>query len=256
MSQPTSDEPLVALITGASHGIGAASAKALAADGFKIVVTEFDDLNRLAETVRKVEATGSQALALSLDVREQESIEQCFADAISKFGHVDLLVNNAGVPEPRKPIVETTPADWDVIIDVNVKGAFFVAQQFARRLIEQERPGQVINLSSTFAYIGQSNISVYGISKTAMSGMTRMMAIEWAPLGIRANAVAPGSTLTESRAKSQLDPVRGPQMLAQIPMGRFGQPDDVSAAIRYLASPGAAYVNGHTLVIDGALTVA
>jgi len=256
MNEPTSDERPVALITGASHGIGAASAAALAADGFKIVVTEFDDVNRLAETVRRVEAAGSQALALSLDVREQESIEQCFADAISKYGHVDLLVNNAGVPEPRKPIVETTPADWDEIIDVNVKGAFFVAREFARRLIEQERSGQVINLSSTFALIGQPNVSVYGISKTAMGGMIRMMAIEWAPLGIRANAVAPGSTLTESRAKSQLDPVRGPQSLAQIPMGRFGQPDEVAAAIRYLASPGAAYVNGHTLVIDGALTVA
>ena len=255
MSVPASDERPVALITGASYGIGGASAAALAADGFRIVVTELDKSN-LTETLGRVEAAGSEALALTLDVREQDSIEQCFDDAITRFGQVDVLVNNAGVPTPRKPIVETTRADWDEIIDVNVKGAYFVAQQFAKRLIEQELPGQVINLSSTFAFIGLPNVSVYGISKTAISGMTRMMAIEWADLGIRANAVAPGATTTKSRAKSHSDPVHVERVQAQIPLHRFGQAEDTAAAIRYLASPGAAYVNGHTLVIDGGFTVA
>ncbi len=253
MSEQNSDEQPVALVTGATSGIGAACAAGLAADGFKIVATSHK--SSLDETVRRVEAAGSEALPLSLDVRNQENIEQCFSDAIARFGHVDLLVNNAGVPTPRKPIVETTRADWDEIVDINITGAFFVAQQFARRLIEQKRPGQVIGLSSTFAYIGLPNVAVYGISKTAIGGMTRMMAIEWADVGIRANAVAPGATATESRAEAFSNPVFRERMLSSIPLGRFGQPDDVAAAVRYLASPGAAYINGHTLVVDGGFIV-
>lgn len=253
MSEPTSDERPVALVTGAASGIGAACAAGLAADGFKIVATCHK--GSLAETTRRVEAAGSEALPLNLDVRIQENIEQCFADAIARFGHVDLLVNNAGVPTPRKPIVETTRADWDQIVDINITGAFFVAQQFARRLIEQGRPGHVIGLSSTFAYVGLPNVAVYGISKTAIGGMTRMMAIEWADVGIRANAVAPGATATESRAESFANPVHRKRILDAVPLGRFGQPDEVAAAVRYLASPGAAYVNGHTLVVDGGFIV-
>jgi len=253
MSEPTNDERPVALVTGASSGIGAACAAGLAADGFMIVVTSHK--GSLAETVRRVEAAGSEALPLNLDVRIQENIEQCFTDAIARFGHVDLLVNNAGVPTPRKPIVETTRADWDEIVDINITGAFFVAQQFARRLIEQGRPGHVIGLSSTFAYIGLPNVAVYGISKTAIGGMTRMMAIEWADVGIRANAVAPGATATESRAKAFANPEFRARILDTVPLGRLGQPDDVAAAVRYLASPGAAYVNGHTLVVDGGFIV-
>lgn len=255
MSESASNERPVALITGASYGIGGASAAGLAADGFDLVVTDLDK-DDLGETVIQVEKAGGRALPISLDVRSQESIEQCFSDAIEKFGHVDLLVNNAGVPSPRKLIVETTRADWGSIIDVNITGAFFMGQQLALRLFEQKRPGHVINLSSTFAFIGQANVSVYGISKAAISGMTRMMAIEWAELGIRANAVAPGATTTKSRAKYHVDPVQGPKARKKIPMDRFGKPDEVAAAIRYLASPGAAYVNGHTLVIDGGLIVA
>lgn len=255
MSEAAADERQVALITGASYGIGGATAAGLAADGFDIVVTDLDKSD-LAETVHQVEAAGRTALPLDLDVRDEASIEQCYSDAIARFGHVDLLINNAGVPSPRKLIVDTTRADWDKIFDVNVAGAYFMSQQFARKLVEQKRPGHVISLSSTFAFVGQENVSVYGISKAAISGMTRMMAIEWAELGIRANAVAPGATTTKSRAPFHQDPVIGAKALAKIPMKRFGQPEETAAAIRYLASPGAAYVNGHTLVIDGGLVIA
>ena len=254
MSEPTSDGRPVALITGASGGIGAASAVGLAEDGFDIVVTARDKVT-LAKTLGRIEAIGGQALALNLDVRNLEQIAQCFDDAIGRFGHVDVLVNNAGVPTPRNPIVDTSPEDWDTIMDINVKGAFFVAGEFARRLIEQKRPGQVINFSSTFSYIGMPNVCVYGISKTAMGGMTRMMAIEWAEHGIRANAVAPGATATEGRRDAFFNPVFMEKIRAGVPLGRVGEPDEVASAIRYLASPGAAYVNGHSLVIDGGFIV-
>lgn len=251
----TDDGRPVALVTGASYGIGGATAAGLAADGFDLVVTDLD-AGQLGETQERVEAAGARCLPLSLDVRDQTSIDRCISEAFSAFDHVDLIVNNAGVPAPRKLIVETTREDWNAIIDVNVTGAYFFSQAYARRLIEQDRPGHVISLASTFGIIAQSNVSVYGISKAAVSHMTKMMAIEWAELGIRANAVAPGATTTETRAKYHNDPVLGPKARAKIPVGRFAQPDEVSAAIRYLASPGAAYVNGHTLVIDGGLTVA
>jgi 2-deoxy-D-gluconate 3-dehydrogenase len=254
VSDKVSDESRVAMVSGASCGIGNATALGLAADGFKVVMTSLNK-DGLGDTVRRIEENGGEALALTLDVRVQESIEKCFADAVAKFGHVDVLVNNAAVPTPRKPIVETTRADWDEIMDVNVTGAYFLAQQFAIRLIEQKRPGQIINLSSTFAYVGVPNVSVYGISKTALGGMTRMMAIEWAPLGIRANAVAPGATATESRAESFANPAHSARILSSVPLARFGQPGDVASAIRYLASPGAEYVNGQTLVVDGGFIV-
>lgn len=255
MGEGAASERPVALVTGASYGIGGATAAGLAADGFDVIVTDLDRSN-VAQTEGRIGAAGARSLALDLDVRDQQSIERCFTEALSEFGHVDLLVNNAGVPSPRKLIVETTREDWNSVIDVNLTGAYFFSQAFARRLIEQKRPGHVISLASTFGIIGQSNVSVYGISKAAVSHMTKMMAIEWAELGIRANAVAPGATTTETRAKYHNDPVLGPRARAKIPMGRFAQPDEVAAAIRYLASPAAAYVNGHTLVIDGGLTVA
>jgi NAD(P)-dependent dehydrogenase (short-subunit alcohol dehydrogenase family) len=254
MSDATSDERPVALITGASGGIGAASAAGLAEDGFDIVVTARDK-STLAKTLGRIEAAGGQALALSLDVRNQEQIVQCFDDAIARFGHVDVLVNNAGVPTPRNPIVETSPEDWDAIMDINVKGAFFVAAEFAKRLIAGKRPGQVINFSSTFSFIGMPNVAVYGMSKTAMGGMTRMMAIEWAEHGIRANAVAPGATATEGRREAFKNPVFMEKIRGGVPLGRVGEPEEVANAIRYLASPGASYVNGHSLVIDGGFIV-
>jgi NAD(P)-dependent dehydrogenase (short-subunit alcohol dehydrogenase family) len=255
MGDGTASERPVALITGASYGIGGATAAGLATDGFDIVVTDLER-GSLAETERRIAATGAKSLALDLDVRDQQSIERCLTEAMSAFGHVDLIVNNAGVPSPRKLIVETTREDWNSVIDVNLTGAYFFSQAFARRLIEQKRPGHVISLASTFGIIGQATVSVYGISKAAVSHMTKMMAIEWAEFGIRANAVAPGATTTETRAKYHADPVIGPRARAKIPLGRFAQPDEVAGAIRYLASPAAAYVNGHTLVIDGGLTVA
>jgi len=255
MAETTSGARPVALVTGASYGIGGASAAGLAADGFDVVVTDLDRASP-AETVRRVEAAGGRSIALALDVRDQASIERCCDDALAAFGRIDVLVNNAGVPSPRLPILEITREVWERLTSVNLTGAFFMSQAYARRQIAAERPGLIISLASTFGIIGLANASVYGINKAAVSHMTKMMAIEWAANGIRANAVAPGSTATETRIRNQRDPKIGPAMRARVPLNRFAEPDEVAAAIRYLASPAASYITGHTLVLDGGLTVA
>ena len=255
MAEAKSGSRPVALITGASYGIGGASAEALAAGGYDLVVTDLDAASP-AKTVERVEAAGGKALALELDVRDQDSIERCLDEAIAQFGGVDLLVNNAGRPSPRAPIVEVSREVWEGIMAVNMTGAFFMSQAFAKRLLAAKKPGLIISLASTFGIVGLGGASVYGISKAAVSHMTKMMAIEWAANGIRANAVAPGSTVTETRMQNQNDPVIGPAMRARVPLDRFAEPEEVAAAIAYLASPGAAYITGHTRVIDGGLTVA
>jgi len=255
MAEANSGSRPVALITGASYGIGGASAEALAAQGYDLVVTDLDAASP-AETVRRVEGAGGKALALELDVCDAASIERCLDEAFAVFGGIDVLVNNAGRPSPRTPIVEVSREVWDGIMAVNLTGAFFMSQAFAKRLLADGKPGLIISLASTFGIIGLAGASIYGISKAAVSHMTKMMAIEWAQNGIRANAVAPGSTLTETRMQNQMDPKIGPAMRARVPLDRFAEPEEVAAAIAYLASPSATYITGHTLVIDGGLTVA
>lgn len=244
----------VALVTGASYGIGGATAVALAEDGFDVAVTDLQ-AEDLAETVAKVEAAGRKALPLTLDVRSQESIEKAFADAVAGLGPLDALVNNAGVPSPRKAVVELTRADWDQIVAVNLTGVFFMSQCMGRHLIADKRPGSIVSLASTHGVIGFAGASAYGIAKAGVAHMTRMLAIEWAPYGIRVNAIGPGTTETKSRAPGLKDPAHRERMLSRIPLGRFGTAEEMAAAIRYLVSPQASYITGHTLMLDGGLTV-
>lgn len=245
-------ERRVALVTGASEGLGAATAAALARDGFDVAVSELREPD-LARTVAAIDAAGARALAVTLDLREQASIEAAFGRAVSAFGHVDVLVNNAGVTL-RKAAVDVTPAEWDGVIDTNLKGTFFLTQQMGRHLIGAGRGGCVITIASAHGLVGFPARSTYGISKGALIQMTRTLAIEWAPHGIRVNAVAPGTVETPSRAPFLADPAARQTMLSRIPMGRFGTAEEVAAAVSYLASPAAAYVNGQILALDGGLT--
>jgi NAD(P)-dependent dehydrogenase (short-subunit alcohol dehydrogenase family) len=243
-----------ALVTGASYGIGGATAVGLAEDGFDVAVTDLktDDL---AETVAKIKAMGRKAVPLALDVRSQESIEKVFAEATAALGPLDALVNNAGVPSPRKAVVDLTRADWDQIIAVNLTGVFFMSQCMGRHLIADKRPGAIVSLASTHGVVGFAGASAYGIAKAGVAHMTRMLAIEWAPYRIRVNAIGPGTTETRSRAPGLKDPEHRERMLSRIPLGRFGTAEEMAAAIRYLISPQAGYITGHTLMLDGGLTV-
>ena len=245
--------PRRALVTGASYGIGAATAIGLAQDGFDVAVTDLGT-ESLARTVEAVTAAGRRALPLALDLRAENNVERAIADAVAAFGGLDVLVNNAGVPSLGKPAVDVTRADWDGVLAVNLTGTFFMSTAFGRYLIGAQRPGCVISLASTHGAVGFPGASAYGIAKAGISHMTRMLAIEWAPFGIRVNAVAPGTTSTESRQRSLADPARREVMLARIPLHRFGTPEEMAGAIRYLASPVAAYVTGQTLLVDGGLT--
>jgi NAD(P)-dependent dehydrogenase (short-subunit alcohol dehydrogenase family) len=241
------------MVTGASYGIGAATAIGLAEDGFDVAITDLA-IESLADTLGRIAATGRRAVPVALDVRVQDSVERAFATAVAALGPLDVLVNNAGVPNLGKPAVDVTRAEWDNVIAVNLTGTFFMAQAMGRHLIGAGRPGVIVSLASTHGIVGFANTSAYGITKAGISHMTRMLAIEWAGHGIRVNAVAPGTTETPSRAPRLADPVHRARMLGRIPAGRFGTAEEMAAAVRYLASPQASYITGHTLVLDGGLT--
>jgi NAD(P)-dependent dehydrogenase (short-subunit alcohol dehydrogenase family) len=242
----------VALVTGASYGIGQACAVGLARDGCDVAVTDLR-AETLADTEAQIVAAGGRSLALALDVRSQASVERAMAAALESFGRADVLVNNAGVPLKRMAL-DMTREEWDGVLSVNLTGAFFMSQQLARHLVSAKRPGCIVNIASTFGVIGIAERAAYGISKAAVAHMAKMLAIEWAEHGIRVNAVAPGTVETPSRAAGLADPARRKAVMGKIPLARFGKAEEIAAAVCYLASPGAAFVTGHTLVVDGGTT--
>ena len=241
-----------ALITGCSAGLGRAIAVALAREGYDLALTELS-AEALKETLAETDIKKRKAIAIALDLRSQDSIKAAFARATKELGDIDLLVNNAG-RALLKPVVDVTDAEWDDVIDTNLKGAFFLSQLFGRACIARGRPGVIVSMASTHGMTGIADRSVYGISKAGLIQMTRMLAIEWADQNIRVNAIAPTTVMTESREKLLSDPKARQGALARIPTGRFATPEEVAAAVVYLASPGAASVTGHTLLVDGGLT--
>lgn len=250
----TTNEGKVALVTGASYGLGAMTADYLARDGFDVAVTDLkaDDLS---DTVALIEKHGRKAFVTELDVRSVDSIDAAIAATVKGMGKIDVLINNAGVPL-SKPALDVEPEEFDNVQNINVRGCYFMCQRFARHLVDTERAGSIVNLASTFAVIGVPGVSVYGISKTAVAGITRHLAADWAKYNIRVNAVGPGATETKIRAASfAANPEVREWNLSRIPMGRFGEPEDTAEAVAFLASYKSEYINGHLLVVDGALTI-
>ena len=241
-----------ALITGTSAGLGRAIAVALAREGYDLALTELG-VDALKDTLAEPEIKKRNAVPLALDLRSPDSIKAAFERAAKELGGLDLLVNNAG-RALLKPAVDVTDAEWDDVIDINLKGAFFLSQLFGRHCIARGRPGAIVSMASTHGMTGIAGRSVYGISKAGPIQMTRMLAIEWADNNIRVNAIAPTTVMTESRQQMLSDPGKRAAALARIPSGRFATPEEIAAAVVYLASPGAASVTGHTLPVDGGLT--
>lgn len=246
-------ERRTAFVTGASRGLGAAIAVALAREGFDLAISA-TRLEHLAETTAALASAGARAVPLALDLASPAAIERAFAAAVAAFGRVDLLVNNAGVTL-RRPALEVTPEEWDAVMHVNLRGTFLMSRELARHLIGARRPVAIVNIASTHGVVGYPQRVAYGVAKAGIIHLTRMLAVEWAEHGIRVNAVAPGTVETPSRASFfASDPAARAALLARVPLGRFGTPEEVAQAVCYLARSEAAYITGQTLLLDGGLT--
>jgi 2-deoxy-D-gluconate 3-dehydrogenase len=241
-----------AFVTGASQGIGAEIAVALARDGFDVAVSS-TRIEKLSDVTARVETAGGRAVPVQLDVCSQQSIDQAMAGAISGLGRLDLLVNNAGVAL-RKPALDITPEEWDVVMNTDLSGAFFITQRMGRHLIATKRPGLIVSIASTHGMVALEDRLAYGVAKAGVMQMTRMLAYEWAEHGIRVNAIAPGRVNTPSRELSLAQAEYRQRMIDRVPLKRFAESSEVAAAVCYLASPAAEYITGQTLVLDGGLT--
>ena len=242
-----------AFVTGASSGIGAAAALALARDGFDVAISA-TRIDNLAATRAAIEALGARAHPVVLQLPPLSNAERAMADAIDACGNIDVLVNNAAGVTYRRAALDITREEWEPVIETLVTAPFSMCQQMARHLFATKRPGCIINLASTHGIVAFPGRAAYGIGKAAVMHMTRMLAIEWAEQGIRVNAVAPGSTATASNASYMADPANLAMLKSRIPLRRVAAANEIGAAIAYLAGPAAAYVTGQTLVIDGGLT--
>jgi NAD(P)-dependent dehydrogenase (short-subunit alcohol dehydrogenase family) len=254
MAGSTSTGRKAAFVTGASYGVGAATALALARAGYDIALSATRPEN-LAGTLGELAHLGVRTLPLVVDLRSEASIAQAVAQIIQTFGGLDVLVNNAGA-NLRKLAVEVTAAEWREVMEVNLTGTFLLTQQVGRHLIGSAKPGAIVSVASTHGIIGAPERSTYGISKGAIIQMTRMLAIEWAAHGIRVNAVAPGRLDTASPSRAGADPKYMEAMISRIPLHRLATAEEVAAAVTYLAGPQAQSVTGQVLVLDGGLTTA
>jgi NAD(P)-dependent dehydrogenase (short-subunit alcohol dehydrogenase family) len=242
----------VALVTGAARGIGRACALALAAAGADVALG-LRDRDAAGDVADAVRALGRRALPLQMDVARRAEIDDAVGQAVADLGAIDVLVNNAGIGPPRAA-VDVTEADFDATLDVNLKGTFFVSQAVGRAMIAAGRGGRIINLSSQAGFVALPTESVYCMTKAAISHLTKCLAVEWAAHDILVNAVAPTFIRTPGTVKWLAEPEFRRSLLARIPLGRVGEPEDVAGAIVFLASPAASMITGTTLMIDGGWT--
>ena len=237
-----------ALVTGASRGIGAAAAEVLAAAGADVALLA-RDTDGLRATAGRVEALGRRAHLVRCDLAETETIAAAVADATAALGRIDILVNNAGIIR-RSPALEYSLDDWQAVLDVNLTAMFRLPQEAGRGMIERGS-GKIINIASLLSFSGGLNVIGYTASKSAVAGVTRALANEWARHGVNVNAIAPGYFHTEATAALQQSPERYEALRARIPAGRWGDPAELGGTIVYLASRASDYVHGHILAVDG-----
>lgn len=253
MSLSFSLEGKVAVVTGSSRGIGRAVAVGLAEFGADVVVTSTPAGLEVGKAVaEEIERLGRRSLACPLEVCDRASIDRMVDTVISAYGKIDILVNNAGLNIP-KPSLEVSEADWDAVLDTNLKGLFFCCQAVGRQMVER-RSGKIVNMSSQAGVVGIERRAAYCASKGAVIQLTKVLAIEWAPYNVNVNAVGPTFVETDLTRPMLQDEEFAAEVLRRIPLKRVGQPVDVVGAVVYLASPAADLVTGHTLLVDGGWT--
>lgn len=243
----------IALITGSSQGIGRGIAERFAAEGADVVINYSGNAERAQEALRAVESTGRRGLVVQANVGDTNDIKKLFATALETFGRLDILVNNAGI-ETHAPFWDVTESDFDRVLNVNLKGVFFATQEFVRHLRATNRRGKIVNISSVHEELPFPNFTAYCASKGGVKMLTRNLSVELGPLGININNIAPGAVETPINTKLLNDPKKLNALLGQIPLGRLGQPGDVSGLAVFLASDDADYVTGATYYVDGGLT--
>lgn len=236
----------LALVTGASQGLGKGIAIGLAKAGADIVII---DRNKNAATIREIQELGVSCEAVEFDLSQIDRFDELVDGIYRKYGHIDVLVNNAGV-QRRHPSVEFPIEDWNFVIGVNMNAVFFLCQSVGRVMLKQGS-GKIINMASLLSFQGGFTVPAYTASKSAVMGFTKALANEWAAQGINVNCIAPGYMATTMNTAIMEDEDRNRQISERIPAGRWGTPEDLAGAAVFLASSASDYVHGHTLVVDG-----
>lgn len=253
MNNPLDFSGKVALITGASAGMGLATARAFAEAGAAVVLADVkESVDRAAE---ELIAAGHTVLAVRCDVSDDEQVAAMVERTVSAFGRLDAAFNNAGVMARVAPTADSSREDWDRVIGINLRGVWSCMKHELKQM-ERQRSGAIVNNASVGAITGNPGIASYIASKHGVVGLTRTAALEYVQHGIRVNAVNPGTIDTQiARDVVAGDPKAYSEMVGKIPMGRVGQPEEIAAAVLWLCSPGASYVVGQALTVDGGLTV-
>lgn len=241
----------VAVITGTSRGLGQYMGRALARAGADLIITS-RKIDSLEGFRKEIEALGRKAAPVALDVRDHQSIQEFGEKAWEAYGKVDVLVNNAGC-NVRKPAVEVTWDDWNLILDTNLRGTFFVSQAIGKRMIERKQ-GRVINIGSVTSVFGYAGLTPYTASRGGVKQMTMSLADDWGKHGITVNCLAPGWFKTAQNSVMYEDKEWVDYLCERIPMKRPGQPNDLDGAVVFLASDASQYITGQTLLVDGGIT--
>jgi 3-oxoacyl-[acyl-carrier protein] reductase len=241
----------VALVTGASRGIGRQIALTLAGEGAFVVVNYNGSQKRAQEVVDKIKENGGEAVTYQCNVSDFESTEAMVKELISTYGHVDILVNNAGITRDNL-VMKMSEADFDAVIETNLKGCFNTIRHLARQMVKQ-RSGKIINIASVSGVLGNAGQANYAASKAGIIGLTKTMARELASRGINVNAVAPGFVQTEMTDVLSESVKEG--AVAQIPLKKFGQPEDIAETVAFLASDKAKYITGQVINVDGGMAM-
>jgi 2-deoxy-D-gluconate 3-dehydrogenase len=236
-----------AIVTGAARGLGQGIALGLAEAGADVALVDILDTS---ESKDKIEKLGRKAISINADLSKKESVDAIISQTLKAFGKIDILFNNAGIIR-RAPLTEFSEKDWDDVININQRTLFFLSQAVAKEMIKQKNGGKIVNTASMLSFQGGILVPSYTASKSAVMGLTRLMANELSPHNIQVNAIAPGYMATDNTAALRADPARNKAILDRIPAGRWGTPEDLKGLAVFLASDASNYVTGYTVAVDG-----